>query len=224
MLNSQIPDPVFIFTALFALSLIPMTAVMVTSYTKIIIVISLLRNALGLQNVPPASVTSGIALILTAFIMYPVMQEATEKFDPSSPAFANEVSQPKQLLNAMDLAREPMRKFLLAHSSKVDREFFMSASKQVMPPERSAKIVETDLIILIPAFTLTEITEAFEAGFIIFLPFVVIDLIVANLLIALGMSMMSPTMVSLPLKLLLFVVLDGWTRLFQALILSYGIN
>jgi type III secretion protein R len=212
-------DPVYLLLVFSAMSMVPLLAVMVTSYTKIIIVTSLLRNALGLQNVPPPTVTSGIAIILTFFVMYPVGYEALGKQDPTRDGM--QLGNTTQMLGLAQSAREPLRKFLLKHSGERERQFFMKTAKEIMPPEVAADIKPDDLVILAPAFTLTELTSAFEIGFLLFLPFILIDIIVATVIMTLGMQMLSPTIISLPFKLLLFVVLDGWTKLFQVLVLSY---
>ncbi|MFN5348960.1 MAG: type III secretion system export apparatus subunit SctR [Betaproteobacteria bacterium] len=212
-------DPLYLLLVFSAMSMVPLLAVMVTSYTKIIIVTSLLRNALGLQNVPPPTVTSGIAIILTFFVMYPVGYEALGKQDPLRDGM--QLGNTTQMLGLAQSAREPLRKFLAKHSGEKERQFFMKTAKEIMPPEVAADIKPDDLVILAPAFTLSELTSAFEIGFLLFLPFILIDIIVATVIMTLGMQMLSPTIISLPFKLLLFVVLDGWTKLFQVLVLSY---
>lgn len=213
-----LPDPITLIPFLFALAFVPIAAVMVTSYTKLVVVFALLRNALGLQQVPPPMVTNGLALVLTWFVMYPVAQEALKVLDPVT-------GMPPRNMSVMQLigtAKEPMREFMQKHASEKERDFFLQAAQRVMKPEAAAEIKPTDFVVLVPAFTISELTEAFLIGFLLFLPFIVIDLIVANVLLALGMQMMSPMMVSLPLKLLLFVMLDGWSRLSHSLVLSYG--
>jgi type III secretion protein R len=213
-------NPLVLIVGISALAILPLAAMLVTSFTKIVIVLSLLRNALGLQQVPPNMVMSGLAMILSAFIMYPVGVKMSAAVDTSSV----EASKPltiRSMTENSKLASEPLGQFLYKHSSPSERAFFLSASKTIMPPEVALTLGERDLIILIPSFVATELTEAFKIGFLIFLPFIIIDLIVANVLVALGMQMMSPVTVSLPFKLLLFVLLDGWSRLLHALVLSY---
>ncbi|MCO4087697.1 MAG: type III secretion system export apparatus subunit SctR [Limnohabitans sp.] len=212
-------DPLYLLLVFSAMSMVPLLAVMVTSYTKIIIVTSLLRNALGLQNVPPPTVTSGIAIILTFFVMYPVGYEALGKQDHLRGGM--QLGSTTQMLGLAQSAREPLRKFLAKHSGEKERQFFLQTAKEIMPPEVAADIKPDDLVILAPAFTLSELTSAFEIGFLLFLPFILIDIIVATVIMTLGMQMLSPTIISLPFKLLLFVVLDGWTKLFQVMVLSY---
>jgi type III secretion protein R len=215
---SNLPDPITLIPFLFALAFVPIAAVMVTCYTKLVVVFALLRNALGLQQVPPPMVTNGLALVLTWFVMYPVGDAALKALDPPGGNPPANLS----MMQVLGTAKEPMREFLIQHASQKEREFFLGAAQRVMKPQQAEQIKSTDFVVLVPAFTISELTEAFLIGFLIFLPFIVIDLIVANVLVAMGMQMMSPMMVSLPLKLLLFVMLDGWSRLAHALVLSYA--
>jgi type III secretion protein R len=213
-----LPDPAVLIPLALLLGLLPMGVVMLTSYTKIVVVFSLLRNALGLQQVPPTMVTNGLALVLTWYVMYPVglqMLDAmgVDRNAPSVPSLST--------LQVLDRAKEPMRAFLDKHAKERERVFFADASRRLMGEAVAEQIGPKDFVILVPAFMLSELTEAFLIGVLIALPFLVVDLVVANVLMALGMQMMSPTMISLPAKLLLFVLLDGWTRLSHALVLSY---
>ncbi len=215
---AELPDPVTLIPFLFALVFVPIAAVMVTCYTKIVVVFALLRNALGLQQVPPGMVTNGLALVLTWYVMYPVAQTALARMDPAT-------GLPPRGMSVGELigsVKEPMRDFLGRHASDKERRFFLDAAQRLMKPEAAATVKPNDFVVLVPAFTISELTEAFLIGFLLFLPFIVIDLIVANVMLALGMQMMPPTVVSLPLKLLLFVMLDGWSRLAHALVLSYA--
>jgi type III secretion protein R len=201
---------------ILVVGLIPFAAVMATSFTKIVIVFALLKNAMGIPQIPPAMVTNGLALILTAFIMAPVL----DKMIPSINATPG-----KQV--SMDPAkvfsdtREPLREFLSKQTTEDQRQFFMTSATRIWPESMRAGLKSDHLLILLPSFTISEINKAFKIGFLIYLVFVIIDLVVANVLLALGMSMMQPTMVSAPLKLLLFLAVDGWNRLVQLLVLSY---
>jgi type III secretion protein R len=188
-----------------------------------VVVFSLLRNALGLQQTPPNIVLNGLAIILSAYVMYPVGLEMAEAAEPVVAQHSAEKSpvQISALLTAADRAKEPLRGFLLEHTSKEEREFFLSTARRLLPEEKRSAASAEDLIIIVPAFTVSELARAFQIGFILFLPFLVIDLIVANVLQALGMMMLSPTTVSLPFKLLLFVLLDGWSKLIHGLVLTY---
>ena len=199
------------------LALAPFVAVMVTSFTKIVVVLSLLRNALGVQQIPPNVVLNGIALILTVYVMYPVGQRMfAEVGEVEDIATSTE-----NLLLAADRAKEPLREFLLEHSSEREREFFLRTVGRMSVAADDERPGATDFIIIVPAFTISELTSAFQIGFLIFLPFIVIDLVIANILMAMGMMMLSPTVVSLPFKLLLFVLIEGWAKLAHGLVLSY---
>jgi len=198
------------------LSLAPFAAVMLTSFTKIVVVLSLLRNALGLQQVPPNLVLNGLALILTLYVMYPVGRAMQVELAGQE----NIADSTENLLLAANAVKEPLREFLIAHSSSSEREFFLSTVKRMVPDEEG-EITGRDFIVAVPAFTVSELSSAFEIGFLIFLPFIIIDLVIANILMAMGMMMLAPTIVSLPFKLLLFVLVEGWAKLAHGLVLSY---
>jgi type III secretion protein R len=199
------------------LALAPFVAVMVTSFTKLVVVLSLLRNALGLQQVPPNVVLNGLALVLSIYVMYPVGTEMAAQLQ----GFDNIGSNTKNMLAAADAAKEPLRDFLFKHSRPVERAFFLKTAQKALKPEQAAKVTERDFLVIVPAFTVSELAVAFEIGFLIFLPFLVIDLVISNILMAMGMMMLSPTTVSMPFKLLLFVLIDGWVKLTHGLILTY---
>ena len=214
-----LPDPAVLIPLFFLIGVLPIGLVMVTSYTKIVVVLSLLKNALGLQQVPPAIVTNGLALVLSWYVMYPVGMQIMGEIDV-------ELKNPKPqsaftMMQIVDKGKEPLRAFLDKHAKAHERAFFLDASRRMMADKLPQPVQERDFVVLVPAFVVSELTEAFLIGVIIALPFIVIDLVVANVLMALGMQMMSPTMLSLPIKLLLFVMLDGWSRLAHALVLTY---
>ncbi len=202
-----------------ALALAPFLAVMVTSFTKIVVVLSLLRNALGLQQSPPNIVLNGLALVLSLYVMYPVGVAMTAAIPDS--AKERGIGDPDSMAVVFDTAKEPLREFLVEHSPERERAFFLDTAKRALPDERAAELTPEDFVIVIPAFTVSELATAFQIGFLVFLPFLVIDLVVSNILLALGMMMLSPTMISLPFKLLLFVLVDGWVKLAHGLVLSY---
>jgi len=199
------------------LALAPFVAVMVTSFTKLVVVLSLLRNALGLQQVPPNVVLNGLALVLSIYVMYPVGTEMAARLQGMDNIGGNT----KSMVAAADAAKEPLRDFLFKHSRPVERAFFMKTAQKTLKPADAAKLTERDFLVIVPAFTVSELSIAFEIGFLIFLPFLVIDLVISNILMAMGMMMLSPTTVSMPFKLLLFVLLDGWVKLTHGLILTY---
>jgi len=199
------------------LALAPFVAVMVTSFTKIVVVLNLLRNALGLQQVPPNVVLNGLALVLSIYVMYPVGIEIGNKLQ----GINNIGSSTQTMLKAADQSKEPLREFLIKHSRPVERAFFHKTAQKSLKPEQAATLTDRDFIVVVPAFTVSELSVAFEIGFLIFLPFIVIDLVISNILMAMGMQMLSPTTVSLPFKLLLFVLIDGWVKLTHGLVLTY---
>ncbi len=207
-----------LLTVIF-LALAPFVAVMVTSFTKIVVVLSLLRNALGVQQIPPNLVLNGLALILTLYVMYPVGQKVMSNLEGQE----NIAESTESMLLAADAAKEPVREFLLKHSREREREFFLNTVQRMVDKEglNTEPLSSSDFIVIIPAFTVSELTTAFQIGFLIFLPFIVIDLVIANILMAMGMMMLSPTVVSLPFKLLLFVLIEGWAKLAHGLVLSY---
>lgn len=207
------PDYLSLLVAVIAMSLLPFAAMVVTSYTKIVVVLGLLRNAIGVQQVPPNMVLNGIALIVSCFIMAPVGMEAVKH--------AQAGESPPQIMSLLDSAREPFRQFLIKHTHERQKAFFVKAAQQMWSKEAAAEVKPDDLIILAPAFTLSQLTEAFKIGFLLYLIFIVIDLVIANILMAMGLTQVTPTNIAIPFKLLLFVVLDGWSTLIHGLILTY---
>jgi type III secretion protein R len=210
--------PASALVTVLIVTLAPFVAVMVTSFTKIVVSINLLRSALGLQQTPPAIVVNGIALILTMYVMYPVGLQAQ-----AQAANARQL-QPEgtpAIFAYVDSVKEPLRQFLIRHTATRERAFFLDNAKRMAPKETARTLSNQDFVVIVPAFTVSELTAAFQIGFLLFLPFLVIDLVVANILLSMGMMMLSPSTVSLPFKLLLFVMLDGWGRLAHGLVLSY---
>jgi type III secretion protein R len=214
-LNAFNPSSALLTIVLLAMA--PFAAAMVTSFTKIVVVLSLLRNALGLQQVPPNVVLNGMAMILTLYVMYPVGVQMKESLQKSSPGSSGSVA----LMEGVEGAKEPLRAFLIRHSSPRERAFFLRTAQQSMPKDQGSQIGEHDFLVVLPSFTVSELGAAFQIGFLVFLPFLVIDLVVSNILLSMGMQMLSPSTVSLPFKLLLFVLADGWVKLAHGLVLSY---
>ncbi len=211
-------DPVSLVLVALSLSVLPFIAMVVTSYTKIAIVLGLLRNAIGVQQVPPNTVLNGVAIIMSCYIMAPVFVSAT---DAMTPNLKNGSSSALGLIQSADVAREPFRKFLEKHAEEREKQFFLKSATIIWPPEEAAKLKRDDLIVLAPAFLLSELTAAFRIGFLLYLAFIVIDIVIANVLLAMGLSQVTPTNVAIPFKLLLFVTLDGWSRLVHGLLLTY---
>ena len=195
------------------LSLAPSILVMVTSFTRIVVVLSFLRSALGIQQTPPNSVLISLALFLTLFVMMPTLQLVYD--EAIEPLIAEEIGE----MEALDLAAQPVREFMLGHVREQDLRLFldMSGAGPVAAPE------ETPMRSLIPAFMISELRRAFEIGFLLFLPFVIIDMVVASVLMSMGMLMLPPIMISLPFKLIFFVLVDGWYLVAGSLVQSYGL-
>jgi len=196
------------------LSLAPSILVMVTSFTRIVVVLSFLRSALGIQQTPPNSVLISLALFLTAFIMMPTMQTIYD--DAIVPLVNQQVSE----LQALDLAAAPVREFMLQHVREQDLRLFMDMADLEMVDEPQ----DTPMRALIPAFMISELKRAFEIGFLLFLPFLIIDMVVASILMSMGMLMLPPVIISLPFKLIFFVLVDGWYLVAGSLVQSYGIG
>ncbi len=194
------------------LSLAPSILVMMTSFTRIVIVLSFLRSALGIQQTPPNSVLISLALFLTAFIMMPTLQVVYD--EAIQPLAAEEVTE----MEALDLATDPVRNFMLGQVREQDLRLFLEMA-EIDSLEDPA---ETPMRALIPAFMISELKRAFEIGFLLFLPFLVIDMVVASILMSMGMMMLPPIMISLPFKLIFFVLVDGWYLVAGALVQSYG--
>ena len=200
------------------LGLLTFLVVTTTSFIKIAVVLFIVLNALGIQQTPPNIVLYGLALALTAFIAAPVFtQVSAAVMADGAPLVSFE-----DWLAAFERGREPVRAFLLRLTSEEQREFFLLASRQVWPAETAQPFAADDLSVLIPTFLVMELQRAFEIGLLLYLPLVVVDLVVTTVLMAMGMSMVTPTVIAVPMKLLLFVSISGWTRLVEGLVLTYS--
>ena len=272
---SALPNPVIMIIVLAALSLAPFVVIMLTSFVKISVVLSILRNALGTQSVPPNQVITGLAFVLSIFIMTPVAGQMYHDAGPladTRDTFSE--ASVKSLFDGIERGREPLRNFLNKHAHAQDRLLFIELSARLRqttqsnpgghpgsdktPPAEAnlepagvqsakrgqalggtvsasssparpagldgagaARPGKDDFQVLIPAFVTSQLKEAFEIGFLIFVPFIIIDMVIANVLLAMGMVMLSPSVISLPFKLLLFVLVDGWFLIVKGLVLSY---
>ena len=196
------------------LSLAPSILIVVTSFTRIIVVLSLLRSAMGVQQTPPNTVLISLALFLTAFIMAPTFTKAYN--DGVAPFMDEQIEAPE----AFQKTVEPFKEFMLAHVRDKDLQLFMDMSKS--PPPAAA--TDTPLQVLIPAFLISELNRAFEIGFLLFVPFVVIDMVIASVLMSMGMMMLPPVMISLPFKLIFFVLVDGWNLVAGSLVKGFGVT
>lgn len=210
-------DPIVLAVFLGALSLMPMLLVVCTAFLKIVIVLMITRNAIGVQQVPPSMAINGIALAATLFIMAPVGYEIAENLKASPLDMTNV----QTFLSTGNEAINPLRAFMLRNVDPDVLTHLLENTARLWPAKMAQEVQREDLILLIPAFVLSQLQAGFEIGFLIYIPFIVIDLIVSNLLLALGMQMVSPMTISLPLKLLLFVLVSGWSRLLDSLFLSY---
>ncbi len=214
----QLPDELGLILGLALLALVPFIAVMATSFIKMTVVFSLLRNALGVQQIPPNMAMYGLAIILSLYVMAPVGFATRDYLRNHDVSLSDSASVERFL----DEGMAPYRNFLKRQIQEREHTFFMESTRQVWPSEYAERLDPDSLLILLPAFTVSELTRAFEIGFLIYLPFIAIDLIISNILLAMGMMMVSPMTISLPFKLLLFVLLDGWARLTHGLVISYG--
>lgn len=213
-------DVVSFSVMLAMLALVPLMVVTTTSFLKISMVLLVLRNAIGVQQVPPTLAIYGISLALTLFVMAPTAQEVGRRATAAVPVQA--ASAPTPLLARAQDSFEPMRTFMLKHSNPDQRELFLASAKKLWPPEVAKEARSSDSLVLIPAFVVSELQAGFEIGFLIYIPFVVIDLLISNLLMALGMQQVSPQTITIPLKLLLFTLVGGWGKLLNALAMSYA--
>jgi type III secretion protein R len=208
-------DQLQVVSLFFMLGLLPLVVVMTTSFTKFSIVLTLLRSALGVQQTPSNLLIAGIALAATLVVMSPTIAKM-EAALPANDRGDMALPRPVELYQAV---RAPLAEFMLSHSRPDERRFLVGAAKRI-DPERDAH--ETDLQLLIPAFLISEISSGFEAGFLLYIAFLVIDLVVANVLTAMGMVMLSPSTVSIPLKLFIFVSVSGMSKLMHGLIVGYA--
>jgi type III secretion protein R len=210
-------DPVNLILIMAAAAIVPFIAIVATSFVKLAIVFSLVRNALGVQQAPPNIAINALAIILSGYIMTPVLWQTYNLLEPQNINYATSAG----LRTAYDTGKGPITNFLSTHADERERAFFLESVRAYWPEELSRVINNDSIIVVLPAFLVSELREAFEIGFLLFLPFLVVDLIISNLLLALGMMMVSPLTISLPFKLFLFVMADGWSRLVIGLVKTY---
>ncbi len=217
--------PLILMTAMAGLALIPFVGMMVTSFVKIAVVLSITRQAIGTQQAPPTTVITGMAIILTAYVMQPVGLQIYNRVDRLIEIRRGGDLLQKEnvdiIVDALKQAKEPIKAFLLKNSNEKNRQMLYRVAYRLRAEEDRASLQPDDLVIITPAFVISELTKAFQIGFIIFVPFLVIDMVVSNILMALGMQMLSPTTISLPFKILLFVLVDGWYLITRGLVLGY---
>ncbi|MEG6565970.1 flagellar type III secretion system pore protein FliP [Thermoanaerobacterium saccharolyticum] len=208
--SNQVASSIQIVLLLTVLTLAPSILIMMTSFTRIIVVLSFLRNALGLQQMPPNQVLIGLALFLTFFIMAPVGVQINK--DSIQPYMQGKITPQEAYVKA----RDPLKSFMLKQTRKNDLNLFISLSKL-----KVKSVNDVPLRVVIPSFIISELKTAFEIGFIIYIPFLIIDMVVASVLMSMGMFMLPPVLISLPFKLLLFILVDGWNILAKSLVIGF---
>lgn len=213
-------------TAIVFMSLLPFLVMILTSFVKIVVVLSLLRNALGVQQSPPNQVINGVAFLLSIYVMFPT---GVKMYDAARDTIQSQ-SIPQELfsgdsaeyiIKVAGAAREPFREFLKNNSLVKHHRIFYRMIYRLLPEEYRASLTPEDFMVLVPSFITTQLKSAFEIGVLIYIPFFVIDLVVSNILLAMGMMMLSPVTISMPLKLFLLVMLDGWTLLIEGLVATF---
>ncbi len=215
-INGSQSDALEIIMLLTILALLPSIVIMMTSFTRIVIVLSFLRNAMGIQQTPPNQVLLGIALFLTLFIMSPVIDELNvTAYQP----YVNEEISQEEFYDRMIV---PIKSFMISQTGRSELDMFISLSQSYEVLENQ-EVEELPLTVIIPAFMTSELRRAFIIGFIIFIPFLIVDTIVSTVLMSMGMMMLPPVMISLPFKIALFVLVDGWSLLFRTLVLTFNI-
>lgn len=210
---------------LAGLAILPFAIMLLTSYVKIVVVLSLLRNALGVQQSPPNQVLNGIALLMTIYVMFPtglaMYNAAQGVIQTAPPQTLVSGASAQYIIDIVDKAKEPMRGFLQRNAVEKHINSFYQLAYKSFPDPYKQELKPADFIVLVPAFITSQLKAAFEIGVLIYLPFFVIDLVTSNILLAMGMMMLSPLTISLPLKLLLVVMVDGWTLIIQGLVLTF---
>jgi type III secretion protein R len=213
-----VTDPLNLIFILGAAALVPFLAVVATSFIKLSVVFLLVRNALGVQQIPPNMALNALAIILSGYIMTPVVVQTYDILAAGTYSYTTLDG----LKAAYEAGSGPLAGFLRRHADERERLFFMEAARTLWPPDLAARLGADSIAVVLPAFTVSQLREAFEIGFLLYLPFIAIDLIVSNILLAMGMMMVSPLTISLPFKLFLFVMVDGWSRLILGLVKTYA--
>lgn len=216
-MSDFINQPYALIILLVALSVLPFIVVSCTSFIKLAIVFSLLRNALGIQQIPPNMSIYGLALILSLFIMAPVGMQINDNVQKEPISF-NDVNLYERLDNSV---LQPYLVFLQKNTKEKQIRYFSRIGHQTWPKKYQERLNKNSLFVMLPAFGITQLDEAFKIGLLIYLPFIAIDLIVSNILLAMGMMMVSPTTISLPFKIMLFIIAGGWQFLIEKLVLSF---
>ncbi|MEM7174834.1 MAG: type III secretion system export apparatus subunit SctR [Chlamydiota bacterium] len=219
------PNVITMLTVISIVALLPFAVILLTSFVKIVIVLSLLRNALGVQQAPPNQVLNGIAILMTVYVMFPtglaMYNSAKNYIQEQAPAKLFSADAAGYIVNVITKTKEPLRDFLKRNMTVSHQRSFYQLAYRSVPNQYRKELKFDDFIIIIPAYITSQIKGAFEIGVLIYLPFFVIDLVTSNILLAMGMMMLSPLTIALPLKLLLVVMTDGWTLIIQGLVQTY---
>jgi type III secretion protein R len=214
----EIPSPVILMLLGVAVGLLPFLLLLSTCFLKVAVVLALLRNAMGVQQIPPPMALNGLAIIITMFIMLPVGQDTWALLEKQNiPERFTGVEVVEIAMNSSG----PLKEFLQRHADPAISGVLEQTARRIWPARYQSLARADNWVVLVLSFSLSELSRAFELGFMLYLPFICIDLVVSNILLAMGMMMVSPMTISLPFKLLLFVYLDGWVKVFQGLMLSY---
>ncbi|MCL2029124.1 MAG: type III secretion system export apparatus subunit SctR [Deltaproteobacteria bacterium] len=214
----EIPSPLILMLLGVAIGLLPFLFMLCTSFLKVAIVLALVRNAIGVQQIPPPMALNGLAMIVTLFIMFPVAMDIGSLLEE------REFPEKFTLRSTLEIVADssgPLKEFMLRNTNLTVNTTLEHTARRIWPERFHELIRDDNWVILTLSFAISEISRAFELGFLLYLPFICIDLVVSNILLSMGMMMVSPMTISLPFKLLLFVYLDGWVRVFQGLMLSY---
>lgn len=219
------PNVLTMISVIALVALLPFAVILLTSFVKIVIVLSLLRNALGVQQAPPNQVLNGIALLMTIYVMFPtgvaMYNGAKNYIDKNAPKTLFSADAANYIINVVDKTKDPLRNFLVRNTVSSHQTSFFQLAHKSIPQEYRSHLTRNDFIVVVPAYITSQIKGAFEVGVLIYLPFFVIDLVTSNILLAMGMMMLSPLTIALPLKLLLIVMTDGWTLIIQGLVQTY---
>lgn len=219
------PNLITMLTVITLVALLPFAIMLLTSFVKIVIVLSLLRNALGVQQSPPNQALNGVALLMTIYVMFPtclaMYGEASEYIQKEAPKELFSANAAQYIVNVADKTKKPLKDFLIRNMSTSHQRSFYQLAYKSAPDAYKTHIKIDDFIVIVPAYITSQIKGAFEIGVLIYLPFFVIDLVTSNILLAMGMMMLSPLTIALPLKLLLIVMTDGWTLIIQGLVQTY---
>ena len=223
--SGESPNVLTMMAVIAMVSLLPFAVILLTSFVKIVIVLSLLRNALGVQQAPPNQVLNGIALLMTIYVMFPtgvaMYNGAKDYIDNKAPKTLFSSDTAGYVMTVVDKTKEPLRQFLIRNLVTSHQRSFYELAYKSVPKDYRKDISKNDFIVVVPAYITSQIKGAFEIGVLIYLPFFVIDLVTSNILLAMGMMMLSPLTIALPLKLLLIVMTDGWTLIIQGLVQTY---